>query len=225
MKYQPKVNKTRNYSDNQGEHIVCEGKLFLIETKEEKDITSPHALWASNDNGLFMNPYDNPFELLKEYNLLKPIIISETEEIEEGDWVYHSEDDLFQDIYKGITDKDALKNWNGNQSVYKILALPEHFSDKHLQAIVDGKMEEGKVLVKTTQMVKQHDSHNKSFYRVINLNQQNHITLFPAKQSLEEAANEWKNDRYHYVGGSCFDTWDIKAAFKAGAEWAKKNSP
>ena len=43
------------------------------------------------------------------------------------------------------------------------------------------------------------------------------------RQSLEEAANEWKNDRYHYVGGSCFGTWDIKAAFKAGAEWAKKN--
>jgi len=51
----------------------------------------------------------------------------------------------------------------------------------------------------------------------IHLNQQDHITLFPVKQSLEKAVKIYSapfNEDYQ----------SIEDAFKAGAEWAKKNN-
>lgn len=65
---------------------------------------------------------------------LKPIIISETEKIEVDDWGYGM-DGLFE--YKGSV------NIDGGRLPNKVLALPEHFSPKHLQAIADGKLKDG----------------------------------------------------------------------------------
>lgn len=72
----------------------------------------------------------------------QPILISETEEIEVGiDWAY------------SITTKEIGKTVKGlinfqHSNFVKVLALPEHFSPKHLQAIADGKINHGdKVLV------------------------------------------------------------------------------
>ena len=132
--------------------------------------------------------------------------------------VYHkptqSVYDLTQELKQKIKDKGSVDEYA------KILALPEHFSDKHLQAIVDGKMEEGKVLVKCFRYDSWTGSSIKYFHR-IKLNQQNHITLFPVKQSLEEAAEKY---------GLCGDhsnedpQYAAEQGFKAGAKWAKKNN-
>lgn len=66
---------------------------------------------------------------------LKSILISLTEKIENKDWIW--------DMINGkIFQADgAFKA--GENGFYKILALPEHFSSKHLQDIVDGKMKDG----------------------------------------------------------------------------------
>ena len=70
---------------------------------------------------------------------LKPILISRTEKIEEGDWILTK---LNQIIKAGKNIVDLKEG-----GCIKILALPEHFSPEQLQMIVDGKLKEGKCLV------------------------------------------------------------------------------
>lgn len=189
--YQAKVNNTEQYSDSQGEHVVCKGRLILL--KKE----------------------DSPLKM----GYFTPYIISEHEEIEEGDKALTK--DLQQILYAADHYDDI--EWLNNNA-YKILALPEHFSDKHLQAIVDGKMRSGDgVLVKCESQSKMSEEYQTvvHVYYKIHLDQQNHITLFPAKQSLEEAADEWSinPDNVHPA-----DSYIAKKSFMAGAEWAKSNN-
>src|SRR5690606_33636935 len=66
----------------------------------------------------------------------KPIIVSESEKIEAGDWVYN---EVSKEIYQFKENHVSYE--------FKILALPEHFSPQQLQDIVDGKLKEGKCLV------------------------------------------------------------------------------
>lgn len=70
-----------------------------------------------------------------------PILISEAEKIEVGDWIW---DKLNKKLFKATIEYKQSED----QQYFKVLALPEHFSPKHLQAIVDGKLKDGdKVLV------------------------------------------------------------------------------
>jgi hypothetical protein len=77
------------------------------------------------------------------YPVIKPIIISETEQIKLGDWVY----DLDNGIVK-IENEYQLKNINllGIRytwtTCFKIIANHENFSDKHKQMIVDGSLKD-----------------------------------------------------------------------------------
>lgn len=211
--YQPKVKETQKYSDSQGEYIVCKGKLVPV--KSEK-----------GDSTVFY--FDGALET--HYN---PTIISETEEIGEGDWVYieNWSGDKLLSTHVGRLDKKwknesdcvvdgkiyYLATEGHSSKVYKILALPEHFSNKHLQAIVDGKMEEGEVLVNC---VIERDG-GENIYK-INIDQQNHITLFPAQQSLGTASYKYSInflDSDKKLTGN-----ELEQAFKAGANWAKKNN-
>lgn len=217
--YQPKVSTTQKHSDSQGEHIVHEGKLVLLDQLNLPVYPSKGNLAKNPKTGkLFI--YNGGF--LGGQKMF-PIIISETEEIEVGDWVYnkvskHSSTDSH--IYQ-ITKRKQLHN--SNQS--KILALPEHFSDKHLQAIVDGKMkDEDKVLVKCNwKRIWKYGIAGK--VNIIYLDQQNHITLFPARQSVAEAANEHIQWWDTIKGDVIFDEHAKRFdAFIAGAEWAVKNN-
>jgi len=97
----------------------------------------------------------------------KPIIISETEEIQEGDW-YYVED--IKRIYS--TNNTSIKFFEGKHK--KVLALSEHFSSKHLQAIVDGKMKEGDTVLLETEHTKGEDDY---YGHRIKFNSSNHITL------------------------------------------------
>lgn len=133
---------------------VAEGKIVLVECKPDEA-----KFWLSAKGTLCI--------YLQEYGLiwgtrgyLKPIIISETEKIEVGDWFYwHDSDGETKLIAKsiGTTDETHIKARSDNEFGYgdwnieyanKILAFPEHFSPKHLQDIVDGKLKDrDKVLI------------------------------------------------------------------------------
>ena len=209
--YQPKVSTIQKYSDSQGEHVVCEGELTLLNGS-----TNNHRIKIDiNGDACF-----------RYYN---PIIISENEEIEVGDKVYYAG----EIIIWSQADEDG---WNKKKlRPYKILAFPEHFSNKHLQAIIDGKMKDGdEVLIKCRNRSTKTDRNlightpageptyvgNYDVWNEVDLGQQNHITLFPVKQSLEEVADIWSTniDNVHPA-----DSYIAKQGFIAGAEWAKEN--
>jgi hypothetical protein len=109
---------------------VAEGKLILIQAKE--------------DSLLAFNQYNGEYYILPEKGArlkmpaqyLKPIIISETEKIEVGDWYLHY----------NSGPKEYTLDSRGNILPYgnkKVLALPEHFSPKILNQIVNGELKDG----------------------------------------------------------------------------------
>lgn len=186
--YQAKVEQTEKYSDSQGSHVVCRGKVVFI---------GEHCH--------------------------ETIIISETEDFElTPAWTFDYQTGELMQIKYG-----------GDKYCKKVLALPEHFSDKHLQAIVDGKIKNGdEVLVKCAKYKNyvgpKKENYTDIFTRV-HLDQQNHITLFPVKQSLEKASENYaydSNESYNTPVKFYRDQLQHKSIrdFKAGAEWAKKNN-
>jgi hypothetical protein len=117
-----------------------EALLYLPEWKHEEGILS-----------LFNAEKVHPSAVRKAY---KPILISETEKIEIGDSVLCFYPDGTSVIRKIISETDTVwmddkgTGWFKDTAIFKILALPEQFSPKYLQAIVDGKLKDGdKVLV------------------------------------------------------------------------------
>lgn len=203
--YQPKVSNAQKYEDSQVNCVVVPAKLIFV--KADKDEEHKDYVSSNQKEGFG--------------ELEKPILISETEEIEIGDTIYNSHTG---DILKGWTN-DHVNDW-----WYKVLALPEYFSDKHLQAIVDGKMEEGEVLVKCEVMeepVTDGQWRKYTEYK-IHLDQQNRVTLFPAKQSVQQGVDNYISDKYlgdnSKYNGEEIIIYHAERAFKAGAEWAKKNN-
>lgn len=200
---QVKVKQTETYKDSQGEHIVCKGKLVFI--YEDKQYPPIGAIGSNNVHPLFMwteNHSDMVRSgVLTEYKntkWIKPIIISETEEIEIGDKYIHLPTNTI--LEKG-QDKEAIL-----VNSYKILALPENFSPKHLQAIIDGKLKDGdEVLIECKNMKTYNDLYphksNMEFHDnyFIKLSNDNHIKLFPINK--EES---WDNIRKH-----CFSSRGI----------------
>ena len=117
---------------------------------------------------------------------MKPILISETEKIEEGQvW----------DGYAGRIVHAAKKHLDnvGYLRLRKILAFPKHFSPQQLQMIVDGKLKDGdKVLVECTQLKPdcKTQGHKRCFelcencydYKIIKLNP--YITIYPVEEKM-----------------------------------------
>jgi len=107
---------------------------------------------------------------------LRPIIISQNETIEFGD-KYYGIDNNIHTFENGCYYSDEAR---------KILALPENFSPKHLQAIVDGKLKYGdEVFVECmehwTEILNPKELPNP--FKIIKLTiTDNHITLFPVKK-------------------------------------------
>lgn len=190
--YQPKVKHTETYND----HVVCKGKLkLIIDIKEQL---------KRDSNSLGLG------ESLGKATAYKPIIISESESIEIDDKYYWHGADVIR-----VAHPDGHRN---KHECNKILALPEHFSEEQLQDIGDGKFkDENEVFIKCEWAGFYNDMNN--YYRV-QLNSQNHITLFPAKQFLEEAVEEHVKFFHPYLE----NIHERKESFIAGAEWAKKNN-
>lgn len=169
-----------NVHGNIREVPVAEAKLVLIKPSKE---------------GAGVIPGDDRYWFL-------PILISETEKIETGDWGWSITHGL---VHLTLSDDEAGK--------YKVLALPEHFSPKHLQAIVDGKMKDGdKVLVEFHRFrdlnpeypAKSNQKYIDDKYAYLKLNSSNHITLHKLeekmytkaqlKQAYEAGASQYSED-------------------------------
>lgn len=149
----------------------------------------------------------------------KPIIISETEKIERGDWFYWggSTPQIQQSVYSSEP-TDIIK---------KILVLSEQLSPQHLRDWVDGKIKDGdKVLVKCESIYSHADSVLKNketiLYSEIKLNSQGHVTLYKAEEKMvpisliEEAFFAgYDLNTYEQVGG------DIP--FQNYKEWFEQN--
>lgn len=152
----------------------------------------------------------------------KPILISRTEKIEVGDWTIANGN--LEQVLKmqlgeeGVWQYKTQTAWFSNCK--KVLALPQHFSPKHLQVIVDGKLKDGdKVLVECGEPCIL-DKDYKGGYNceyckrkhmdfgdcqskdtIIKLNSSNHITLYKAQEPTYTEADlftfcEWLNDNW-----------------------------
>lgn len=186
-----------------GNKIFAKGKLIFKE---------------SQHNALFsITPY-NTISL----NVLigkgyEPIIISETEKIEVGDYFIGGTmnlgfDNIEQckkknDFLEIIRDKDGFAHtfWK------KILVLPENFSQEQLQMIVEGRLKDGdEVLVECEEVCPHYNgkhigrdcSCKSGFVYIIKLNSQNQISL----QKVEE--NNWNSiiEEYNRKNGKIYDT-------------------
>jgi len=113
---------------------------------------------------------------------LRPIIISQNETIEFGD-KYYGIDNNIHTFENGCYYSDEAR---------KILAIPENFSPKHLQAIVDGKLKDGaEVFLECERVVCKSASggvYPKNEFK-IKLNKDNHIKLFPVNPVEKETTD------------------------------------
>lgn len=152
--------------------LVAEVKLVLVECPP---VDAKFWKYHTSDS---LAHYEHRMGFVKGIGkYLKPILISETEKIEIGDWVF---DSMNKTIH--INNNDELINirTKGHElkRFFKILALPEHFSPKHLQAIVDGKLKDGdNVLVECEQECQGYDT-----YKVIKLDSFDYIILHKIKE-------------------------------------------
>lgn len=204
---------------------VADAKLVLVECKpEEALIYLPVWKYEENKLRLFDIKDVHPSAIYKAY---KPILISETEKVEEGNWVLGKDNTIFQ--------------WKTsfplpNKTVFKILALPEHFSPKHLQAMVDGKLKEGKVAVETEYVAKSSEEielslKNKEnfFYEVIKLNSSKHITLHKVEEKMyttTEVLNLLSKFAEEHICVHCDEPWDfhIDNPNKVLRKWFEQNA-
>ncbi len=153
-----KVNKTTFNSNI----LVAEAKLILIEVSE--NITQI-GLCLSN------------------MKLYKPVLVSESEKIEVGDWNYNTETLKLSQFNLGYKNPN-YKNYK------KILALPEHFPPEILKDIINGTLKDGdKVLVECetkTDEIGTMTSGDKAYnsYPIIKLNSQGHITIHKPEPRL-----------------------------------------
>lgn len=181
---------------------VAEAKLVLVECKPEEE-----ALIAINTRSQEIIATSLVIKgiLWKYY---KPILISETEVKKEGDQVLSDNHEIFTiDLIRDnslrkiffkegtyCTDKEF-------DTFYKVLALPEHFSPKLLQDIVDGKLKEGdRVLVECEDNMYLHKGSGKYWEdepvmmkkyldrpeKYVKLNSSGHITLHKLEEKKYE---------------------------------------
>lgn len=142
--------------------IVCRGKLILIWGDCRREEFHKYGL-ESHDTTQYA----------------KPVIISETEEIQEGDYGFLDEGIGIKEISCRPIEKKHLKS--ANKYSLKVLALPETFSPQILKDIIDGRLEEGEVLIECEEKIEDLKIGDIIPYQ-IKFNQHNHITLFPFKK-------------------------------------------
>ncbi len=112
MKQQIKIQKLEMFN----RHLVCVGKLSC------GDVSS----------------FSKLMDIEELRDKLRPVLISETEEIVAGDYTYLADDKELS--FKPIS-KEHLEA--ANELSLKVLVLPENFSPGQLQHIADGKLKDG----------------------------------------------------------------------------------
>ena len=171
-----KVKNIQVYKDSQGEHIITKGILLLIKISTINKSWNVGQLCATgkNKDNYFISTHqiDNNVVEDRGYVLIKPVIISDTEDIEIGDTALDIRDNtLF------LVEDELSNHWqNGNmqyQKSYckKVLVESENFSPKHIQAIISYKLKHQSVV-----NIKCSTDHK------IALSKDGHISLFHSEQ-------------------------------------------
>jgi hypothetical protein len=177
-----KANSTVSLKTSQGDVRVKEGTLVLI--INDKYLPEIGMIGKNAVHPLFMwtQAHKDGFKNLVEYHktaVVQPIIISTKDRIEIGDKIYHKADGKVITYTKEIAADKALNN-PSTYGYYKVLVLPEQFSSKQLQAIVDGKMkEDDQVYVQCKRVGYQHMSAD-----FVELDSFNHATLHKIERKL-----------------------------------------
>lgn len=134
--YTFKENEGTNYYRVGGNTVpVAEAKLVLVECKPEEALFYiVHDFQDKKFDRILL--YHEQVKGLGKY--YKPILISETEKIAKDwkGWAY--KEDVEGKVFKHFY---TTNTWYNDAKI--VLALPEHFSPKLLQDIVDGKLKEG----------------------------------------------------------------------------------
>lgn len=181
-----KANSTVSLKTSQGDVRVKKGKLILIKHNIFPEIGT---IGSNEVHPLFMwtNQHKQNCLKLVEYKntqAIVPIIISETDEIENSHMMWDSINNHIvkctdSGLKENILSDDTRMAYHRN-STFKILAMPTNFSPKHLQAIVDGKMKNGdEVYVQCKRVGYQHMSAD-----FVDLDSNNHVTLHKVEQKM-----------------------------------------
>lgn len=188
-----KVKNVKPYTLPDGrETFICEGKLALIRI----GVFGGSGFLVDNSHILINNTW------------YKPIIISESEEIEIKTKVWHNELNLIGEVvcfletnsyssYFAVT--CGGENFPDGQrlagiKLRRILAMPEHFSKEQLQMIVNGELKDGdKILLECgDEMIpmedyKKYGEDCKNSFREIKLDSNNHVVILPNKSEIKVA--------------------------------------
>lgn len=158
---------------------TCEGLIRCI--KEWKSFIAPEIDFNSvGDLSIGVNTSKGVFEY---WEPVKPILISRTEPISYGeDWAYDLGSKELYKTYKGIEFKESVK----------VLCLPEEFTKKQLENIVDWELKEGsKVFVKCERIwvfsayASEEDYKNKKSFYEKEFVDHTTMKVFSAKHSAE----------------------------------------
>lgn len=170
--------------------IVADAELVLV--KCNKHDASLRKVHGEGQYWLLLNPNG----WLNDDEFFKPILVSRTEKIEDGDWVY---DEFVKNVptNEGLISQATGEHFEEGKFHdgyhFKILALPEHFSPSQLQDIVDGKLKEGKCLVECEWTGGVYCAGVQTNSYQIKLNP--HITLYPVEKKMYTI-----EDMFSYIG-------------------------
>jgi hypothetical protein len=149
------------------------------------------------------------------------IIISHDEPIKEGEKCYQTVIKEIIDCPFDVKDDDRFR---------KLLALPEHFSPKHIQSIVDGKMKDGdEVLVECESSYERegiflpfpHEQESKHYITVKKMNYANHIKLFKVNKETKDYTSLEVRELIKKVNRELLGSFAIRNS--EVEEWCNKN--
>ncbi len=188
-----KVEKTHTYNDiHRNSYLVCKGKLVLMPTNEEP---SDVVLSKMIGNNNIYRGFGSGFKNKEYYTQVKPIIISEMEVIKDGDICYYAnnlgggkflckaKNAKFGRVYQelGISPISLYGSKEGGitplpNEIFKVLALPEHFSSETLKDITNGIYKNGdEVNIECENIAYKYEKENEFIVKVLGRN----VNIFP----------------------------------------------
>ncbi len=139
-----RVNHIEHYDNADGEFCITKGKLYLI--FERQVIPNPGNLSYVYSRTDYLSSIQFATCKSDVFRLIRPLIVSEIEEINSGDNYLFVKNNT---ICKADVSPENLKILQELQKtgfVFKILALPENFSQEMLQDIIDKKLKNNEIV-------------------------------------------------------------------------------
>lgn len=189
--------------------LIAKGKLVLIKYLCDTWVSTQGLCFDERSKTYFIsdNPYLND-QFSKVIIPIKPIIISEIEDMEVSNMIYN--------LLNHDMGNNKFHSTIGSTQIWrKILALSEHFSPEILKMIVNGELEDGdEVLLECEGFFipkEEWDGEMGGEYiKNIKLNNQNHIIIIP---------DEWKEIELEYIK----EHPPFSAPYPDFTEWLKHN--